>query len=267
MAAATDELTAELPRLAIVGDILIEQTAGGALLLYRLLQNYPPDRLLIVGNAASPRLGNTAKRLPGVRHLDVPCVVSRTMQNRLLPVWPVVLPRILKKPIDQTLEAMHAFAPEAVLTIPYDFFWLATAEAARRLSLPLHLIIHDDWPSTVTSNRGGLIGGMKRWCARRLFGPVYRQAASRLCISPNMAEQYQRRFGAPGEVLYPNRGDDSPEPRVRVRESEGGPPVVAYCGWLIHQAGTAKLLCETRRRVSLDERASGLLRSLIRPSF
>ena len=46
MAPTACELAARdfaFPRLAIVGDIRIERTAGGALLLYRLLENYPPE--------------------------------------------------------------------------------------------------------------------------------------------------------------------------------------------------------------------------------
>jgi glycosyltransferase involved in cell wall biosynthesis len=33
----------------------------------------------------------------------------------------------------------------------------------------------------------------------------YRQAARRLCVSPEMAAYCQTRYGAPGDVLYPNR--------------------------------------------------------------
>ena len=75
------------------------------------------------------------------------------------------------------------------------------------------------------------------------MGPVYRQAASRLCVSPGMVERHQAWFGSGADVLYPSRGEDSPEPRLRVRCDHEGPPVVAYCG-LIHQVGTAVLLRE-----------------------
>jgi hypothetical protein len=141
----------------------------------------------------------------------------------------------------QALDFVRGFDPEAVLTSPYDFFWLAAARMARNLGIPLHLILHDDWGSTVTSNRGGRVGMVKRWFTRLMMGPVYRQAASRLCVSPGMVEQYQSWFGVGADVLYPSRGDDSPELRLRIRRDSSGPPVVAYCG-LIHQSGTAASL-------------------------
>jgi hypothetical protein len=143
----------------------------------------------------------------------------------------------------QALAIAREFRAQAVLTSPYGFFWLAAARVAREMAIPLHLIVHDDWASTVTSNRGGCVGIVKRWFARRVMRPVYRQAASRLCVSPNMVEKYQMWFGARGDVLYPSRGDDSPAPRIRVRSAPCGPPVVAYCG-LIHQAGTVDSLCQ-----------------------
>ncbi len=242
---AADRVNASgaLPRLAIIGDIFIERTCGGALLLYRLLQEYPPERLLVVWNTANGRQGDPTKRLPGVRHVGVSCPMSLTVQNRLQPAWPVLLPRLQRGPMMQTLDVVREFDAEAVLTSPYDFFWLAAARVARDLNIPLHLVLHDDWASTITSNRGGQVGMVKRWFVRRLMGPVYRQAASRLCVSPGMVEQYQAWFGAGADVLYPSRGEDSPAPRIRVRCECSGPPVVAYCG-LIHQAGTAVLLRE-----------------------
>jgi hypothetical protein len=119
--------------------------------------------------------------------------------------------------------------------------WLAAAALARDLGVPLHLVLHDDWPSTITSNRPGAIGNAKRWFCRRVLGRVYRQAASRLCVSPGMEEHYRAWFGCSGRVLYPSRGEDSPIPRVRVRPGIAGPPTVAYCG-LVSQYGTGVLL-------------------------
>ena len=47
----------------------------------------------------------------------------------------------------------------------------------------------------------------------------------------------------PGAVLYPSRGDDSPIPALRVRQSWAGPPVVAFGGHVhSHQLGVAHLL-------------------------
>src|SRR4051812_30278862 len=83
-------LTTDLPRLAIIADVPVERTGGGALLLYRLLKDYPRDRLLAVSNpdATPPRLG---ARLPGVAYRDVRYSIPRTIRNRFNPFWPVVM--------------------------------------------------------------------------------------------------------------------------------------------------------------------------------
>src|SRR5205807_6729158 len=62
--------------------------------------------------------------------------------------------------------------------------------------LPLHLICHDDLPRTV------LIPERFRPWLERAFGRVYRQAVSRLCVSPFMCEAYRERYGAEGTLLY-----------------------------------------------------------------
>ena len=51
--------------------------------------------------------------------------------------------------------------------------------------------------------------GLRPWLDRE-FGRVYRQAVSRLCVSPFMCEAYRERYGAEGTVLYPSRAADCP---------------------------------------------------------
>jgi glycosyltransferase involved in cell wall biosynthesis len=140
-------------------------------------------------------------------------------------------------------DAVRDFRPDAVLTVPHQFLWSAAADAAGELGVPLHLIVHDDWPSLITFRRSGPIADLARWSCRARLGRVYRRAAARLCVSPGMEEQYRDYFGVRGTVLYPSRGDDSPSPRVRVRREAGGPPIVAFCG-MIHHDGTAALVRE-----------------------
>src|SRR5581483_9084030 len=115
----------------------------------------------------------------------------------------------------------------------------------------VHLVVHDDWSCYTTFRRPGRVAGAVRWACRRVMRPVYRRAASRLCVSPGMVETYRTWFGVDGSVLYPSRGDDSPVGQVRVRPA-GGPPVVAFCG-NVHLDGTADLL----RRLAVALAAAG----------
>ena len=70
--------------------------------------------------------------------------------------------------------------------------------------LPLHLICHDDVPSAVD-----LLPSAKRFFDDS-FKRIYRQAKSRLCVSPAMRDEYRLRYGAEGVVLYPSRASDGP---------------------------------------------------------
>jgi hypothetical protein len=108
---------------------------------------------------------------------------------------------------------------EAVLTVAHGHLWLPAAAAAKRLSLPLHLVVHDDILAT---------HHVPKWtegAVHRQFGKVYRQAGTRFCVSPAMVRRYAKEFGVNGTVLYPCRGDDSPAPLNRVNRR---PAVASY---------------------------------------
>src|SRR2546423_1601010 len=78
----------DLPRLLYVGDVPISSTIGGAALLYRLLESYPPERLLVVeGNLWSrrPEWGHRdpQKRLRNVTYKNLNVGVHRILCSRL----------------------------------------------------------------------------------------------------------------------------------------------------------------------------------------
>jgi glycosyltransferase involved in cell wall biosynthesis len=98
---------------------------------------------------------------------------------------------------------LNGFVPDAVLTVAHGHLWVTAAEFARRYRLPLHLIVHDDWPhvARLPPPFGGRVDGQ--------FSAVYRAAASRLCVSPFMAAEYKRRYGVEGQVFYPAGARDA----------------------------------------------------------
>jgi len=118
------------------------------------------------------------------------------------------------------------FHPDAVVTVSNGFGWLLAAELARRLGVPLHLIAHDHWPKPARTDRL-----VRRWLERR-FAEVYRQAHSRLCICPFMQEEFERRYGVAGSLLYPSRSDDCPRFDAKPPRALGAADeiVVGYCG-------------------------------------
>jgi hypothetical protein len=192
-----------LPKLLYLGDVPVESSYHGSALLYRLLQNYPPERLEIIeGNLRTSLAG---RRLADVSYRTVKAGWARPLYTRFNR-WAVLAYSFAAcSRAGAVRKNLGDFQPEAVLTVPHEFLWLTAARYAQSVALPLHLICHDDWP-----NIAQVPQRFRPWLGRK-FGCVYRQAASRLCVSPFMSEEYQRRYGVGATVLYPSRAADAPQ--------------------------------------------------------
>jgi glycosyltransferase involved in cell wall biosynthesis len=221
------------PRLLYLADVAVESSYHGSALLYRLLQRYPADRLKIIeGNLFPPR---TDRRLTGVAHATLQVGRARPLNSRFHDWYSRWLLAGARRRAASALLLAGGFAPEAVLTVGHGYTWLTAAQLANDLRLPLHLILHDDWPR--------IVAPALRPVVDRAFGEVYRQAASRLCVSPFMNEDYARRYGVGGTVLLPSRAVDAPVfSGVAERLHRGdGPLVFAFAG-TINSPGYASLL-------------------------
>ena len=201
---AAPQLTrpADLPRLLCVSAVPVESTYHGSALLYRLLDGYPADRLRIIEGyeaASAPQ-----RRLPGVGYAFASAGVRRLANSRLHR-WHFAWLLLTAAARAASVEARAGgFTPDAVLTVGHGTMWQTAAAIARRLRIPLHFIVHDDWPR---------LAGVPPLLAGKLdreFGRTYREAASRLCVSRYMVEEYRRRYGVDGEVLLPSRAADTP---------------------------------------------------------
>jgi glycosyltransferase involved in cell wall biosynthesis len=209
-----------LPRLLYFADTPIEDHMAFSA-LFRMLEIYPKKKLMIIeGNVAS--IPN--RRIIGVSYHQFKLVWARLLWTRLdrylSPLTTLYTP--LRAPALGRL--VRDFQPEAVMTMIWDYAWGAAAAYAERAGLPLHLIVHDDW------------GNAGTWFERRLVDRRlrhwYATAASRLCVSPYMAEEYCRKYGAAGDVLYPSRSADAvvfAEPPERLMQA-CVPFTVAFAG-------------------------------------
>ena len=189
-----------LPRLLYLGDVAVEASYHGSALLYRLLQNYPPDRLRIIEGNLSP--SRVDRRLPGVRYQALDVGRPRLLNSRLHDWYSAWLTSGSAGRTRQLPGLLEGFEPDAVVTVAHGYSWVTAARFSTDRGLPFHLICHDDWPSVVPAS-------LKNRADRELGG-AYRQAASRFCTSPFMAAEYRRRYGVDGTVLYPSRGADAP---------------------------------------------------------
>lgn len=222
-----------LPRLLYLGDVPVEASYHGSALIYRLLRSYPADRLRIIeGNLSPSRID---RRLPGVRYQTLDIGRPRLLNSRVHAWYSAWLAARAAARTRQLPARLDGFQPEAVVTVAHGHSWVTAARFAAERGVPLHLICHDDWPSVVSPSR--------RARADRELGEAYRQAASRFCTSPFMVEEYRRRYGVAGTVLYPSRGSDAPRfqgPPERLRR-EADAPVFAFAG-TINSPGYARLL-------------------------
>lgn len=197
----------DLPRLLYWADLPVEPTSAGAILMHRLLEVWPPEKLMIVTpSPVDDRL------LPGTIKLQSPrdslaflyqtrfAFPSMTLQT----LWKMTVRRLSGGRAPPWMAAkVSQFAPQAILTAGVAGAWMGADALARQLKIPLHVIVHDDHHYAFF-----WVNRLKPW-GERLFGAAYRRAASRLCISEPMEQVYRERFGASGDVLLPSRSRDS----------------------------------------------------------
>jgi hypothetical protein len=201
----------DLPRLAYVADVNVQNYCHGSLQLYRLLSGFPPEKLFIVEttwNCSAPE-----RRLPGVAYRHHRPKWSRLFHQSRLPGLAPLLAKLAMRRWREMERLLAAFRPEALLSVAQGYSWLALSELARQRKLPLHLILHDDWL------RHPFFSKAVSQKLESVFAEHYRRAASRLCVSASMEETYREAYGAPGTVLYPTRSTDlavASEPPARL---------------------------------------------------
>jgi len=183
--------------IAYVGDVPVEASYHGSALLYRLLSNYPAGKLTIIETATESQ---QQRRLPNVNYINRPIGKQRLLNTRFHPYAVAWFTQAAQRTAPNIAQLANGF--ESVLTVAHGFGWLAAAELARKRKADLHLIVHDDWPRVAD-----IAPQFRNWLDQR-FGRVYRQARSRLCVSPAMSRFYEQRYGKPAMVIYPSRAAD-----------------------------------------------------------
>lgn len=196
----SDLADADRPRVLILSGEIPQTRLAGAIVLHRLFSGYPPGRVFVIG----PRPVEDAGLLPcPYRELWMPL---RRLENSRLSMHKRSLTACGLVPLPshrRVMKALGAFTPDVVVSVMANTPWMVTAErTARRLGIPLVLIIHDlneEFEKVFPWARGALFRANRR---------VYRSADRRLCVSPEMAAYLAGRYEAPGEVMYPNRSED-----------------------------------------------------------
>lgn len=190
--------------LLYCGCVPVERSCHGSLFLYRLFESWPADRLRIIEGYLGP--SDAGRRLPGVRYAALARKRPRLQTTRFAPLFEAAIERLAEYDAHRLARRVGDWRVDAVVTVGHYNSWRAAAAFAAQRRLPLHFILHDDWP------RVALRSEAHRLSLDRRFGAVYRQAASRLCVSTAMAEEYVARYAAAGSVLRPFRSRDASAP-------------------------------------------------------
>ncbi len=230
---------ANYPRLLVLSQVVPETRYAGSILLYRLLSQQPPDRLLVLGPAPHPESEVLACRYQSfsVSRLE------RLNRTRFAGLKRSVESLGLRErpPLARIRELVGNFRPQVVVCVMQDSGYVTAAVAyARQERLPLILLVHDfledfeqvyDWA---------------RNTQRRSMVAMYRAASVRLCISPAMRDFLLECYGVDGSVLYPNRSEHiaaRPLEETLQLKNEGR-MTIAYAGSLVYgyNEGIASLL-------------------------
>jgi hypothetical protein len=189
------------PIILYVGEVPIESTSGGNLLLYRLFNDYPPKNLYVV----QPETTFSEKRKTGSKYetFKFPNVPGNRWLffiklNSLLHYW--YCRYILYYKLNQIYKKIK---PDIIISTVHRFSWISGLMLARKKKIILDLIIHDDWEGTFFAF-SGLNSRLKRE-----FSKSYVFSRNNFCVSPYMLQQYHRNYGIIGQLLYPMSTDGS----------------------------------------------------------
>lgn len=185
--------------LLYVGDVPVESTYYGSAQLHRLLAAYPAGKLTILetGLPSQP-----SRRLPNATYVSYPIARQRWLNTRFhqqVTVWYSHRGRTIAPKVAASLNGTQF---DGILTVAHGFGWLAAADLAAKRNVPLHLIIHDDWPRVAN-----VPDSFRNWLDHK-FAAVYRQARTRICVSTAMQRDYEMRYGSKAVVIYPGRAPD-----------------------------------------------------------
>lgn len=227
---------ASLPRLAYIGEVPVLNISAGPALLYRLLESYPRDRLLVCVSDDNPP--DPIHELPGVEHRPFHLMNRRLLRSRFTLIYAAWVYRRAAAHGRALASRLRSQDVEAVLGVGHGFGWLPAAAAARELGVPFHFIVHDHWRGTITLPK------RLEAEADQAFADIYRSATTRMPVSPDMEAHYRRIYGVGGSVVYPNRSLHALQlAQPPLRPPKPGAFIFAYAG-SAHSSGQRRALAD-----------------------
>ena len=185
-----------IKKVLYISEVPVELSRAGATLVYRLLEQYPPDKLLIIQTSNSIN----DHRLENVRYIRSESKLIYLLKRLKLTQLGNLVNILLKRRISARFEkSIRDFRPDAVITVTFNLSWLTAYRISRQYKIPLLLLLHDDYLGTEN------YGWLQSYITAK-FRKAYLHAQSCFCISPQMEEYYHNIYGKKGQVIYPSRG-------------------------------------------------------------
>lgn len=208
----------DLPKILYISDVPVELSSAGATLLYRLLEHYPKDKLVIMQGVG---ISKEQPRIHGVEYYVVKSPLERLRYTRFSKYMKGLFLAAELIGYTKGKKLIRSFKPDLILTVSIRLLWVHAYRLSKKNKIPLYLILHDDW---LTSENHG------QWqhYLVRMFENMYKHASDRFCISPTMENYYYQLYNVHGKVIFPSRGKaDKVLPLVT--ERNGGNSKLKYC--------------------------------------
>lgn len=188
--------TASPVSLLYICDFPPSNAGGGCILIKRLLQAYPADRLTVFTGSANMRETRPDERL-GCRHVAFPML--RASSVRCIGRIKHVITWMLLAYIAATAAfRIYWRKVGAILTILHGRYYFAAAAAGWLTSKPYIVVVHDDFISQT---------GCATWFSKRVVKPltglVLRRASHVYSVSPGMQRLLREEFRCESEVQWP----------------------------------------------------------------
>jgi glycosyltransferase involved in cell wall biosynthesis len=188
-------LADEFPKLLIISSEGPNTKTAGGLLLYRLLIEREEDASRGLLNSRYVTQAAPWRRLEQSRFHRL----KRSLHG--LGLAPVIATRTIDRLLD-------GFRPDVILSVmQHAAYYCSAAHYARAKGIQFVVIVHD------VNDQFERVYDFAKQATRRRDAAFYRQAHSRLCVSPEMEALCADLYGVRGDVLYPNRAEDlAPRP-------------------------------------------------------
>jgi glycosyltransferase involved in cell wall biosynthesis len=200
----------DLPRVLFCTSEIPQSINAGSLMLYRIMQSYPPDRVMVLGMIPEPGGELLACRYEPLRLLTHRLVCTRFHQ------WVTGLNSLnvcYEPGLKSSAIQIRDFDPDLIVTVMDKLSYYKHAWAlSKRLGARLVTITLDD-PQTFERAHPWLEGAYTRFLRR-----MYSDAVLSFGVSHEMCEYIEARFGKPSVVLYPPPGNIQPRAPAKSKQ-------------------------------------------------